>query len=263
MGKKQKFTEDQLLEAVVKYASVCHTKIKATELAKWCNDNISGLEEVRDYHFMRPVRELNEKNGKVVERKKICTEKLEEINQARSVTMTVKKNIMLSPSVNIDEILVQPKNVLRKHMADTRSVVNELMHKNAYLKRENESLRVENKNFSNMNVVLNEKIQGIIREQKKLQQQIRYLMKSTEENNQRECLRSIGISDGEIDLQKNVESLTLKIDEVLNIDKVIKKSKILQNVDGEAFETGVEKQELQTDEEKKLDNKILKGLDFS
>lgn len=51
MAKTQKYSEDQLLEAVVKFSEIEKKKIKATELAKWCRDNIEGLEEVRDYHF--------------------------------------------------------------------------------------------------------------------------------------------------------------------------------------------------------------------
>ena len=57
MAKTQKYDEDQLLDAVVKYAEIERKKIKATELAKWCRNNIEGLEEVRDYHFTRPIRE--------------------------------------------------------------------------------------------------------------------------------------------------------------------------------------------------------------
>lgn len=56
MARTQKFPEDLLLEAVVKYAEVEKGKIKATELAAWSALNIKGLEGVRDYHFMRPVK---------------------------------------------------------------------------------------------------------------------------------------------------------------------------------------------------------------
>ena len=55
MAKTQKYSEDQLLEAVVKFSEIEKKKIKATELARWCRDNIEGLEEVRDYHFTRPI----------------------------------------------------------------------------------------------------------------------------------------------------------------------------------------------------------------
>ena len=64
MARTQKFPEDLLLEAVVKYAEVEKGKIKATELAAWAASNIKGLEGVRDYHFMRPVRNKDSKHGK-------------------------------------------------------------------------------------------------------------------------------------------------------------------------------------------------------
>lgn len=64
MAKTQKYSEDQLLEAVVKFSEIEKKKIKATELARWCRDNIEGLEEVRDYHFTRPIKERMKRRGK-------------------------------------------------------------------------------------------------------------------------------------------------------------------------------------------------------
>ena len=48
MAKTQKYSEDQLLEAVIKFSEIEKKKIKATELADWCRSNIEGLEDVRD-----------------------------------------------------------------------------------------------------------------------------------------------------------------------------------------------------------------------
>ena len=47
MARTQKFPEDLLLEAVVKYAEVEKGKIKATELAAWAALNIKGLAQVQ------------------------------------------------------------------------------------------------------------------------------------------------------------------------------------------------------------------------
>lgn len=91
MARTQKFPEDLLLEAVVKYAEVEKGKIKATELAAWAALNIKGLEGVRDYHFMRPVRNKDSKTGKQTAGKKNCTLRMEEINRARSLTESVKR----------------------------------------------------------------------------------------------------------------------------------------------------------------------------
>ena len=65
MAKTQKYSEDKLLEAVVKFSEIEKKKIKATELAKWCRNNVEGLEEVRDYHFTRPIKSKDEKSGKI------------------------------------------------------------------------------------------------------------------------------------------------------------------------------------------------------
>ena len=76
MAKVQKYSEDQLLTAVVKFSEIEKKKIKATELAKWCRENMVGLEEVRDYHFTRSIKELDNKSGKMVERSYQLTSRL-------------------------------------------------------------------------------------------------------------------------------------------------------------------------------------------
>ena len=84
MARTQKFPEDLLLEAVVKYAETEKGKIKATELAAWAALNIKGLEGVRDYHFMRPVLDKNPKTGKKTgTRKKAKAAEIEEDNDVR------------------------------------------------------------------------------------------------------------------------------------------------------------------------------------
>lgn len=76
MAKTQKYSEDRLLEAVVKFAEIEKRKIKATELARWCRSNMEGLEEVRDYHFTRPIKEKDIKTGKMVGRPKLSPSRL-------------------------------------------------------------------------------------------------------------------------------------------------------------------------------------------
>ena len=104
MAKTQKYSEDKLLEAVVKFSEIEKKKIKATELAKWCRNNVEGLEEVRDYHFTRPIKSKDEKSGKIIERPKLCTLKIEEINNSRSLTASINKNLLLRAS-NIDTFI--------------------------------------------------------------------------------------------------------------------------------------------------------------
>ena len=56
MAKTRIYNDDILIEAVEKYSEQ-HTsgKIKATKLAEWAQQNIIGLENVRDYHFLREM----------------------------------------------------------------------------------------------------------------------------------------------------------------------------------------------------------------
>ena len=146
MAKTQKYSEDQLLEAVVKFSEIEKKKIKATELARWCRDNIEGLEEVRDYHFTRPIKEKDEKTGKMVERPKRCTLKIEEINKSRSLIVSINTNLLLRAS-NIDTFMEQPDAAKRKMIVETRETVDKLLTHNGNITRENEALKIENKSM--------------------------------------------------------------------------------------------------------------------
>ena len=64
MAKTYKFSEEQLLEAVVRYAELHRGKIEATKLAAWASENIEGLEGVEARHFIRPGSKTNTKTGK-------------------------------------------------------------------------------------------------------------------------------------------------------------------------------------------------------
>ena len=122
MARTQKYTEELLLEAVVKYAETERGKIKATELADWAGANITGLEGVRDYHFMRPAREKNPQTGAVIVRQKSCTVRMEEINKARSLTAQISRNALLKAST-IEEFMNQPGFIQRRQIAETRETV--------------------------------------------------------------------------------------------------------------------------------------------
>lgn len=85
MAKTPKYTDEKLLEAVVKYADQHRGKIEATKLAEWASENIEGLEGVADRHFTRPEEKTDPKTGKKVKKTKLCTEKITELNAARNV----------------------------------------------------------------------------------------------------------------------------------------------------------------------------------
>lgn len=250
MAKTQKYSEDQLLEAVIKFSEIEKKKIKATELADWCRRNVKGLEEVRDYHFTRSVKGKDEKTGKMIDRPKICTLKIEEINKSRSLTVSINTNLLLRAS-NIDTFMEQPDAAKRKMVVETRETVDKLLTRNGNITRENEALRAENKSMKSDILIMTDRIDALQKAQDKLIKQVSYLMKATDEAARKEMLSQMGIEDESVDLNIYSESLQQEISEVMDINKSLRKylpdtSKIITT----------------EDTVKKVTNDIMSGLDF-
>lgn len=220
MARTQKFPADLLLEAVVKYAETEKGKIKATELAEWAALNIKGLEGVRDYHFMRPVREMDSRAGKQTVIKKSCTLRMEEINRARSLTESVKRNVLLKAST-IEAFMDQPDYVQRRQIAETRETVDRILAKNASLTRENDSLHVTNRQLKSEIAALSEKVESLSRTQMLLSRKVLFLMKTTDETSRKSVLAEMGIADQEIDLDAYTQSLSLEIRNIMDINRAI------------------------------------------
>lgn len=248
MAKTQKYSEDQLLEAVVKFSEIEKKKIKATELAKWCRNNIDGLEEVRDYHFTRTIKEKNEKTGKMVERPKLCTLKIEEINKSRSLTVSINTNLLLRAS-NIDTFMEQSDVAKRKMIVETRETVDKLLTRNGNITRENEVLRAENKSMKSDILIITDKIDALQKAQDKLIKQVSYLMKATDEAARKEMLARMGIEDESVDLNTYTESLQQELSNIVNVNDSIKKY---------IYNTDLKKE----DEGMNLTDSIMKGLKF-
>ena len=253
MAKTQKYSEDQLLEAVVKYSEVEKKKIKATELAKWCRDNIEGLEEVRDYHFTRPMKVRDEKTGKMVDQKKLCTEKIDEINKSRSLTVSINTNLLLRAS-NIDAFMEQPDAAKRKMVAETRETVDKLLNRNGYLERENVFLKTENKCMKSDIIKVSDTLSSLQKEQERLIKQVNYLMKTTDEAARKDMLKEMGVSDGTIDLDAYTKSLQQKLSDVMNINKGLRRY---------ISESDTESNDGEPDDNKgDLTGSIMSGIDF-
>lgn len=220
MARTQKFPEDLLLEAVVKYAETEKGKIKATELAAWAALNIKGLEGVRDYHFMRSIRDKDPKTGKQTVGKKACTLRMEEINRARSLTESVKRNALLKAST-IEAFMDQPDYVQRRQIADTRETVDRILAKNASLTRENESLHATNRQLKAEVTVLSEKVDALSRTQMVLSRKVLFLMKATDEASRKAILAEMGIEDQGIDLDSYTQSLSLDIRDIMDINRAV------------------------------------------
>lgn len=251
MAKTQKYSEDKLLEAVVKFSEIEKKKIKATELAKWCRDNIEGLEEVRDYHFTRSVKEKDERTGKMVERPKRCTLKIEEINKSRSLIVSINKNLLLQAS-NIDIFMEQPDSAKRKMIVETRETVDKLLMRNRNITREKEVLKTENQAMKAEILKISEKVDNFQKAQDKMIRQIKYLMKATDEAARKEIVAQMGISDDSVDLDTYMNSLNQELSQIVDINRILRK--YLDESDSNIDSKG--------DKADNLINDIMSGLDF-
>ena len=220
MARTQKFPEDLLLEAVVKFSEIEKGKIKATELASWARSNVAGLEEVHDYHFMRPVREKDARTGGISVIKKLCTARIEEINKARSLTETVNRNVLLR-AASIDTFMDQPDYIQRRQISETRETVDRILSKNAGISRENEALQAENNRLKAVLSSLADKVDALQKEQDLLNRKVHFLMKTSDEAARREMVVQMGITDEGIDLDVYARSLTLGIREALDITRTV------------------------------------------
>lgn len=218
MARTAKYSDDLLLDAVVQYADCFKGKIKATELAEWARNNVVGLEEVSDYNFTRPIK--NVKTGKL--EKKRCTKRIEDLNVSRDTRKRENRNILLS-TVNADKFFSLSEREQRACVAQAREIVAEYRSTNIYLRRQNDYLNRLHLDDVEQFRELEAKIKDITARQSFLEKKVSALTKQTTEEQLRSKLAEIGITDGNFDLIKYNDSLSLDVSEMLNIDKTIRK----------------------------------------
>lgn len=240
MAKVQKYSDDLLLTAVIKYADIYHGKIEASKLAAWAKVNIAGLEDVRDYMFLRP-QTIKDVRGNKKEVQRPCTIKINEINNARSVSAGITENVLLKSS-DIDLFFSLPRPTQRKLIIDTRAQVDAILTRNAYLEKEYKSVMAENTSLKSNQEKFEAKLDSILKDFKTLQKRVQSWMKHTDEAMRKSTLEKIGIKDGSFDLDKNLEDLSIGIDEAFDIDKTIRNGK--------------------TNESSSLASDIIEGIDF-
>lgn len=226
MAKTQKYADELLTEAVVKYADVYSGRIKATELAEWAAKHIAGLEGVRDYHFLRSAKEKDSKTEKLVERKKLCTVRIEEINAGRRTATEMSRNVLLN-STNVDSFLDLPVSEQRQAILDTRAQVGKVRSENLRLHRENESLKTKYDVLSDQAEKQEARIEELNRKLEKLRRVVNRAMAVYDDGERRKVLASIGICDGNLDLDTYVDSLSIELSEVFSISTAIKKHRVI------------------------------------
>lgn len=220
MGRKKKFTEDDLLEAVVLYSDVEKGKIKATELAKWANTHISGMEDIRDYHFMRPIKEI--KNGKKILRSSLSKQRIDEVNNARVAANPGEGNALLYAS-DIGDVLTLSFESLRKLIIRTRQDYHNVIKENAALRMKNLSIKEDNSSFCAQAEQFEKRLKSLEKEFNDIQHTMNYLTNMVSDNERRNALKKIGAEEGMMKLTKYRKSLSVAEGEMFDISKEIKK----------------------------------------
>ena len=219
MAKTQKYSNELLNEAVERYADWCKTKIKATELAAWARSHVPGLEDVRDYHFTRPVT-VRDQSGKKSSQKRPCTIKIEEINENRRVEMRISRNILLQSS-DIEEFFKLPKLEQRKYILETRAQVDDLVSKNIYLETQGKLINAENKRVSDLQIELQEKLKVVKQQQATLENKLTKLIGHLGETGIIKAFGEIGLREETLDLIALTKSMNENIDDVFSINNEI------------------------------------------
>lgn len=225
MAKTPKYTDEKLLEAVVKYADQHRGKIEATKLAEWASENIEGLEGVADRHFTRPEEKTDPRTGKKVKKTKLCTEKITELNAARNTVSAMNTNVLLR-SANVDKFLGLPPQEQRRYILDTRAQVDKLIAENNCLRAENKAVTAKTKALTAQMDALDNTVRAIKEQQNRVLALLSRTMKAFDENERKKMLASIGVCDGMFDLDKYVHTLTQRITEASSINEVIRNDRM-------------------------------------
>ena len=252
MGRKQAFSDDLLLEAVIKYAEVYSGKIKYAQLAEWARKNISGLETVEDRHFSRPYTDVDKKTGKKTKKAKTCTERIEEINKSRDLRLQINSNKLLKSS-NINDYFELPDSIKKQEIIETRKLVEEVTEKNIRLQRENDALKRINKEQTLNIDRINEQIKDVEKKERIISKKVNHLMNDYLQLKGKEVLEEVGIQDGINDLRKARDEMERGVKEIFNIRAELNKY----------VHKGIVETDRQSDlDEKELRADLMTGINF-
>ena len=242
MGRNQKFTDDQLLEAVVQYADKTKTKIKTSELARWARINVKGLEEVQEYHFTRPFK--NPVTGKY--EKKLCTQRLEEYNSARSIKQRENKSFLLSAS-NVDRFFLMDDREQRMEVMTAREIYFETQKIYRQLRQKDDYNKTIFKTINEKMEAYRSTLDKIIEDMSGLEKKVNYIINAVEKDKIHLYLEQIGVIDGDLGSKKFRNAIKDNILELNNIDDEIKRYQKMfvtaNNDDGEEDENEIHEHE--------------------
>ena len=220
MAKTQKYTDDQLVDAVIQYSQVYSGKIMASKLAIWARKNMQGLEEVQQYMFCRQQKVKDLKTGKYKTVDRPCAKKIAEINNSRRTIASIDDNPILR-SANIDQFFELPVCEQRQAVVKTREQVDKIIKENIYLRKENTVIDEKNKSLAKTQEELEQKLNDIAKRQEQIMLILRKVKSDYNEKICRDGLSKIGITDNHIDLNTYVDSLTDELANIFDVGKII------------------------------------------
>lgn len=239
MAKKQRYTEEQLLDAVLRYADVYQGKIQYSKLAKWASENIEGMEGIRDYIFQRPIIERDPKTGKITEVPKECTKRVEQINDSRSTSHAIKTNTLLHSS-NVSAFFDLPRSTQIELIMKTRELVDKLSASNKYLKNENQAIKSENERLSSDQEQLSARLADISKKQNTLFRSLNAVLAEGDEAKRRQILEAIGVKDNGFDLRKYAQSLSIDVDEAFSFNQAVMQGRRQAVITDEDLMSGID-----------------------
>ena len=190
MARTQKYSGDLLLEATLQYSEICAGKIKYVELAEWASANIPGLEGVKDYHFSRPMVVVDKAGGKKTVVKE-CTQRVMELNKARSVAVNMESNPLIKSS-RIDDFLDMPRQKQVHIILQTRNQFESAMKSSRYAEMEHNRVQQENRLLRESQIEMERNLKALSDKQIEFGDALRKLKKYINDELRKKALESIG-----------------------------------------------------------------------
>ena len=210
-----------MVEAVEKYADLVKGKIVVVRLAEWASSNIPGLEGLSRHDFERKTTVKGKKGGKSKKEDRPALKRIREINELRSVSEKIGKNILLHSS-SLDLFFQLPRPEQRQLILDTRELADRLITENVTLTRKDRALEAENKMLREENEALHVMQNKQEKRMSEFEHKLGAAIKKGDERIRKEVLALFGVSDAAFSLAKYKESL--EIEEEASISDALSKT---------------------------------------
>lgn len=206
MAKTQKYSDDLMLNAVVRYAETYEQKIMLTKLCEWASANIEGLEGIRDHHFKQAITVTDPKTKKRKRMPRPAYRKVQEINAARMTSAVAGRNALMTAS-DLNKFFALPRYDQINEINEMRDTVKRLISEKSDMSRYNEHLSRENDSLKKELSEALARIGDAAKIQALLQKKTALLLRLVDEAQRKNVLELIGINDLGLDLDMYSVSL--------------------------------------------------------